>query len=74
MLEVETLEGGRLSTGSLVVDLDNVVVQAPLAVSVLEGDVVVDELEKIGDGRVVGQGHVEEDVVLRQAVAPHMYP
>lgn len=71
-LKVEALESTPIAKGVFVVDLNNIVVQAPLAVSILKGNGVVDELEQVRDGGIVGQGHIEEDVTLGQTVAPHV--
>lgn len=71
---METFEGIALSMRVFVVDLDSIVIQPPLAVSVLEGDGIIDKFEEVRDGGVVGQRHVEEHIALRQAVAPHMEP
>lgn len=61
---MEAFEGIALSMGASVVNLDNVIIQAPLAVSILEGNGFVDEFKEIRNGWVVGQRHVEEDVIL----------
>lgn len=71
---METFKGIALSARVFVVDLDNIVVQAPLAVSVLKGDGIIDKFEEVRDGGIVGQRYVEEHIALRQAVAPHMEP
>lgn len=65
-LVVQTLE---CAAGGLVLQLDGIVLQTPLAMGIFEGDGVVDEFEEVCDGGFVGYGDTEKDADVRKAVA-----